>query len=246
MQSRTAKQARIRIGCAGWAVPRAVAEHFPQEGSGLQRYAARFNAAEINSTFYRFHKAATYERWRDTTPDDFMFAVKAPRAMTHDAKLRDCAHLIAPFVDEVEEGLGAKLGPLLVQLPPSLAFDAAVAGEFFAAFRERWNGALVCEPRHVTWFEPEAEALLAAHHVARAGADPARHPNAGEPGGWRGLSYWRLHGSPRMYYSSYEDDYLASLADNVREADDEAWVIFDNTTSGAAAANGLTLRGMLS
>jgi uncharacterized protein YecE (DUF72 family) len=245
MQSRTATQARIRIGCAGWAVPRAVAEHFPQEGSGLQRYAARFNAVEINSTFYRPHKPTTYERWRDTTPEGFRFAVKAPRTMTHDAKLRDCAHLIAPFVDEVK-GLGGKLGPLLVQLPPSLAFDAAVAGEFFGAFRERWEGPLVCEPRHVTWFEPDAEALLASHRVARAGADPARHPNAGGPGGWRGLSYWRLHGSPRMYYSSYDDDYLAALAEAVRHADGEAWVIFDNTTSGAAAANALTLQAMLS
>ena len=234
-----------RIGTAGWTIPRFVADEFPAEGTGLERYAARFSAAEINSTFYRSHKPSTWERWREVTPTDFCFAAKVPKTITHGAKLVGCEALLDAFVTEVSEGLGEKLGPLLVQLPPSLAFDADVAGAFFAALRQRSDRSIVCEPRHVSWFEPDAEALLVAHRAARAAADPARHSAGGTPGGWPGLAYWRLHGSPRMYYSSYDDAYLSTLARAVRAHEGEAWVIFDNTTSGAAAANALRLPEML-
>jgi len=235
----------VRIGTAGWTIPRFVADEFPSEGTGLQRYAARFSAAEINSTFYRSHKPSTWERWRQATPADFRFAAKTPKAITHEARLVGCEALLDSFVTEASQGLGEKLGPLLVQLPPSLAFDADVADAFFAALRRRSRQAIVCEPRHASWFEPEADALLLAHRVARAAADPARHPGAGEPGGWRGLAYWRLHGSPRMYYSSYDEAFLSRLAVDAESREGEAWVIFDNTTSGAAAANALQLSRML-
>jgi len=235
----------VRIGTAGWTIPRFVAGAFPAEGTGLERYAARFRAAEINSTFYRSHKPSTWVRWREAVPADFRFAAKVPKTITHGAKLIGCEALLDAFVTEVSEGLGEKLGPLLVQLPPSLAFDAEVAGAFFAALRRRSDHAIVCEPRHATWFGPEADALLVTHRVARAAADPARHPGAEAPGGWRELPYWRLHGSPRMYYSSYDDAFLGDVAAAVRAHDGAAWVIFDNTTSGAAAANALQLSRML-
>jgi uncharacterized protein YecE (DUF72 family) len=235
----------VRIGTAGWTIPRFVADEFPAEGTGLERYAARFRAAEINSTFYRSHKPSTWARWREAVPADFQFAAKVPKAITHEAKLVGCEARLDAFVAEVTDGLGEKLGPLLVQLPPSLAFDADVAGSFFAALREWTDQPLVCEPRHVTWFEPEAEALLVYYRVARAAADPARHPNADVPGGWPKFAYWRLHGSPRMYYSSYDDAFLGDLAVAVRAHQGQAWIIFDNTTSGAAAANALRLEEIL-
>src|SRR5689334_17239458 len=111
-----------RVGTAGWAIPRPVAERFPAEGSGLARYAARFDAVEINSTFYRSHRPATYARWVASTPPQFRFAVKLPRTITHEARLADSAARIAAFRAEAAQ-LGEKLGPLLVQLPPSLAYD---------------------------------------------------------------------------------------------------------------------------
>lgn len=232
----------FRIGTAGWAIPRAVADRFPAVGSGLGRYAARFNAVEINSTFYRPHRQSTFERWRDTAPADFRFAVKVPRAVTHEAKLRGCEALLATFVADVR-ALRPNLGPLLVQLPPSLAFDPGTAEAFFAHLRRLWQGSVVCEPRHPSWFEAEADGLLGECRVARAGADPARHARAASPGGWRGLSYWRLHGSPRMYYSSYEPKRLETLAaEMAADPGPEVWCVFDNTTSGAAAANALDLQ----
>jgi uncharacterized protein YecE (DUF72 family) len=230
---------------AGWAVPRAVADRFPVEGATLARYAARFDGVEINSTFYRSHRASTYGRWTAATPAHFRFAVKLPRTITHLARLADAMPLVDAFREEAG-GLGDKLGPLLVQLPPSLAFFAETAEPFFTGLRDRWPGAIVCEPRHVSWFEPTPEALLAAHRVGRVAADPAVCPAAAAPGGWEGIAYWRLHGSPRMYYSSYDEAYLQALASAIQGAPaHERWCVFDNTTSGAAAANALRLRSLL-
>ena len=236
----------IRIGTAGWGRPREVAHHFPADGTGLQRYAAVFDAAEINTSFYRPHQPKTYARWAAETPDGFRFAVKAPRAVTHDARLRDCGDLIRKFRDEAAS-LGPKLGPLLVQLPPSLAFDAGIAAPFFEGLRAIWPDPVVCEPRHATWFAPAAEALLVAHRIARVAADPAPHPMAAKPGGWTGLRYWRLHGSPRMYFTPYGEERLRRLAAQLLASDaEETWVIFDNTASGAAAADALMLREIMS
>lgn len=236
---------QVRIGTAGWSIPRVVANRFPSEGSGLQRYAACFNAAEINSSFYRPHKIETYARWRDATPPGFKFAVKAPRAITHHAKLTGYGEALAVFVTEAK-ALGPKLGPLLIQLPPSLSFDPIVAGRFFEDLRATFAGAVVCEPRHPTWFAPEAEAMLHAFQVARVAADPAPHARAAEPGGWPGLAYWRLHGSPRMYFSPYAEEALQALADRLAaSAAKGRWCIFDNTASGAAADDALKLAAML-
>ena len=226
------------LGTAGWAIPRAVSEVFPADGSGLQRYAARFNAVEINSTFYRSHRPGTLERWRATTPASFRFSVKAPWAITHEARLQGCGSRLGQFLEEIAP-LAEKLGAILVQLPPTLAFDAGVTAGFLETLRDRWNGPVALEPRHATWFGPEAGALLQAHRIARVAADPARVPAAGAPGGDQALAYWRLHGSPRLYYSSYGAEPLAALGQAIAQASGDAWCIFDNTASGAAVSQTL-------
>ncbi len=229
----------VRIGTAGWAIPRAAAHRFPEEGSGLDRYAARLDAVEINSSFYRPHRRSTYERWAASVPARFRFAVKLPKSITHQAQLVDCAPLIARFLDEAA-GLGDRLGPILVQLPPSLAFDPDIAQAFFAELKV--PGVIVCEPRHPSWFGLQADALLRDHRVARVAADPARTPAAAAPGGWPGLAYFRLHGSPRTYWSNYEPEALAAWARRVAQAASggvETWAIFDNTAHGHAIENAL-------
>lgn len=233
----------IRVGTAGWTLPRAEQEHFPDAGTHLQRYAGRFAAAEINSSFYRPHRPTTYARWAESVPPGFLFSVKLPKAITHQQKLRDAEPLLDGFLAETA-GLGERLGCLLVQLPPSLQFDPAVADAFLSALRARSPLAVACEPRHPSWFGGEAAELLARHQVARVAADPARVPAAAEPGGWPGLVYYRLHGSPRIYYSPYEADYLNALAARLRDeaaAGRQVWCIFDNTASGAATADALAL-----
>lgn len=235
----------VTIGTAGWSIPRVVAEGFAAEGSALERYATRFGAAEINSSFHRPHRLSTWARWREITPPGFRFSVKLPKAITHQAKLVGCDQALEAFMVEAET-LGDKLAVLLVQLPPSLGFDGAVAAAFFASLRARTSAAVACEPRHLSWFDAPAEALLRHHRVARVAADPALCEAAARPGGWPGLAYWRLHGSPAMYRSSYADR-LAGYADRLREsaAQAETWCIFDNTASSAATGDALALQAML-
>ena len=235
------------IGTAGWSIPKEHAAPFPTTGSHLERYGAVFNAVEINSSFYRPHRRATYERWAASVPADFRFAVKVPKAVTHQHRLEDVGDLLDRFLSEVG-GLGPQRGPLLVQLPPSLPFQAGVADRFFRELRDRTESGIVCEPRHPSWFTPEIDALLCELRIARVAADPAPVPGAAEPGGWRGLSYHRLHGSPRVYYSPYSSDALASIADQLRAAaadGAETWCIFDNTAAFAATGNALTVRELV-
>jgi uncharacterized protein YecE (DUF72 family) len=234
---------QIFIGTAGWSIPRASSHRCEGDGTHLQRYARVFNAAEINSSFHRPHAATTYARWADSTPAGFRFAVKLPKEITHVQKLRQSRAAVDRFLDE-SAGLGAKRGPLLVQLPPSLAFDARTAGRFFALLRQRYTGGIVCEPRHVTWFNGGAEQLLVRYEVARVAADPAPVAGGDAPAGWTGLTYFRLHGSPRKYWSSYATSTVEALAAALQRSSGERWCVFDNTASGAALENAWQLRQM--
>ena len=214
-------------------------------GSHLKRHGAVFNAVEINTSFYRPHRRGTYERWA-AVPEDFRFAVKVPKTITHERRLKGAGDLLDRFLSEVA-GLGPKLGPLLVQLPPSLSFQAGIADQFLGDLRSRTDAHIICEPRHASWFTPEVEALLDHLRSASVAADPAPAPGAGEPGGWRGLSYYRLHGSPRIYYSAYSPQDLAAVAAALAAnaaAGLETWCIFDNTAAFAATGDALTARGM--
>lgn len=232
----------LRIGCAGWSIPRHLASRFPEGGSHLERYARVFPAVEIDSSFYREHKPETYARWARSVPAGFRFAVKVPREITHFRKLSRPQGPLKSFLTGVGE-LGRNLAPLLVQLPPSLAFNKTRAGSFFRLLRSLHRGPVVCEPRHLSWLDPEADALLRRHHVGRVAADPVRDPRAAELGGWPQLVYFRLHGRPKVYYSAYSEEYLVSLADRLRAlpAGARLWCIFDNTAAGAAPVNALRL-----
>lgn len=230
----------IVIGTAGWSIAADAREHFAAEGSALERYAGRFGGVEINSSFHHSHRASTWRRWAESVPQDFRFAVKLPKTITHQRKLIGSEDLVDSFLQEAG-ALGEKLSVLLVQLPPKLGFDAGIAEDFFGYLRAATPARIACEPRHAEWFEPGADALLAGLKVARVAADPARVPEAALPGGWRGLAYWRLHGSPIMYRSSYEAERLDHYAELLKREECEAWCMFDNTASSAATANALGL-----
>lgn len=235
------------IGCAGWTLPRAAQQAFEAEGSHLQRYASRLNACEINSSFHRPHSQATYRRWADSVPAAFRFCVKLPKSITHDRRLAGCDRLLDDFLEQAG-GLGTRLGCLLVQLPPSLAFDEPTAQAFFMALRQRWACPIAAEPRHASWFTAPAERLLSSHGVARVLADPVRHDAGASPGGTPGLIYLRLHGSPQMYYSAYEAGLIAALARRIAAAlrdGTPVWCTFDNTAGGAAVDNALGLQQAL-
>ncbi|HEY5798798.1 MAG TPA: DUF72 domain-containing protein [Burkholderiaceae bacterium] len=238
------------IGTAGWSVPRADLDDggpFCGAGSQLERYARTFNCVEINSSFYRPHRPSTYARWRCCTPPEFRFAVKLPKLITHELRLRSCAPEIARFASEAGE-LREKFAVLLVQLPPSLGYSGRDAAEFFTQLREQLSStnapSIVCEARHASWFSASASDLLAEHDIVRVVADPPAVPG-NLPVSPRGPAYTRLHGSPRIYYSGYSAPFLDAVAASMRRTLAQArpaWCIFDNTAAGCAVPDALALR----
>lgn len=241
-ERRTFSRQPVRVGCAGWNIPRQTTSHFASKGSHLERYSQSFNCCEINSSFYRPHKKETWQRWARSVPAGFRFSVKAPRTITHEAKLNCTSEILSAFLEQIKF-LGEKLGPVLIQLPPSLEFDHARARKFLSLLRGRFSGDVVWEPRHISWFENEVDDFLKEFQIARVAADPACVPDAARPGGLARLAYFRLHGSPRRYFSAYSSDYLIRLVAQLASLDARAriWCIFDNTAFGAAIPNALEL-----
>ena len=237
---------RSHVGCAGWSIPRDEARHFPDGPSHLERYARVFNACEINSSFYRPHKNATWQRWGESVPPNFRFAVKAPRTITHESKLKCGAELLSPFIKQISF-LEDRLGPVLFQLPPGSEYESGSTRRFLSLLRGIYPGHVVWEPRHRSWFDQEADQLLTEFRIARVAADPACVSFGAEPAGWPSLVYFRLHGSPRRYYSSYSDEFLNTLASQMakRTATGQVWCVFDNTAAGYAVPNAIALREKL-
>ena len=243
------------VGTAGWTVPKQHQALFSMQAEGaklshLERYTSRLRCTEINSSFHRSHRCATWERWASMTPKDFRFAVKAPRAITHVARLENTGGALMEFFNGVL-GLGDKLGPVLLQLPPKLSFDEGVAQEFFSTLRELHPGAVALEPRHASWFTASVDHLLRTFEIARVAADPPKGSElAARSGGWQGLRYWRLHGAPRTYYSDYDKPRLQTFMERLQllegsSPEEETWVIFDNTALGHATANAIWLENEL-
>ncbi|MBA1203194.1 DUF72 domain-containing protein [Pseudomonas capeferrum] len=235
----------IHLGCAGWSLSRTQAEHFSTQGSHLERYASTLDAVEINSSFYRPHRPATYARWAASVPETFRFSVKVPKHITHEQRLVDCEPALITFLDQCGE-LGERLGCLLVQLPPSLVYEPELVKRFLGQLRNHFTGHVAIEPRHRTWIA--AEPLLIDMQIAQVAADPSRYGADAAPRGWPGLVYWRLHGSPKVYYSDYPSDWLQKLAPELMasaSAGRPTWCIFDNTAADAAVGDALEMQALV-
>lgn len=211
----------------------------------LSHYASRFNAVEVNASFYRAVRPSTYAAWRAATPEHFRFAIKGHRLVTHVNRLADAAEPVLRQRDGASV-LGERLAAVLWQLPRSLAKDGERLKAFVATLH-RWPGVRhVIEFRHESWFDAETIDLLAAHDIATAISDSERWPR------WDAVTtdlvYVRLHGKPQCYLSPYPADAIADWAARIR-----AWraegravqVYFDNTMQGAAVDDARRLSGFL-
>ena len=233
----------IYVGCAGWSLPPHEKHRFPIDGSHLARYAGCFSAVEINSSFYQVHRPETYARWAASVPAGFRFSVKFPKVITHERRLKNVRKMLTPFIGSVTD-LGDKLGALLLQLPPSFEFERRGATTFFKLLRSMHAGTVVLEPRHATWFHAKAVDLCKAFGIGYVVADPAPVEGAAALEAWTDIVYFRLHGSPRMYFSPYSAEYLESLAarlDEIAASGLPVWCIFDNTGMGTATGNACDL-----
>jgi uncharacterized protein YecE (DUF72 family) len=234
----------IRIGTAGWALPKALRISQLASKPVLEQYAALFDAVEINSSFYRPHRRSTYERWGASVPASFRFSIKLPRMITHERGLLRCEGETAAFMESAA-GLAEKLAVILVQLPPSRTFDQPIAAAFFKLLRKQTAAQIVCEARNPTWFAHEATAVLEELGITRVVADPVPPGCEFVASAHSRFAYVRLHGSPKMYYSSYSVDYLQGVAADAGAAA-ETWYIFDNTAAGAAWSDATMLQRLIS
>lgn len=237
----------VHIGTCGWNYPDWRDSFYAGTPSRdwLARYAGHFKSVEVDSTFYRHQRPATFAHWREQTPDGFTFAIKGHRYLTHILRLA-----AAPAALEQSRAaaaqLGDKLAVVLWQTPRSLHQDVARL-ERFAASLQAWPEVRhALEFRHTSWFDGETAACLRAHGLANCISDAADWPL------WDAVTsdlvYLRLHGHFATYRSAYGDEGLAPWAEQVRTWLGEGrsvHVYFDNTGGGAALEDARRLREML-
>ncbi len=267
----------IRVGISGWTYAGWRGDFYPAglvQRRELAYAAERLGSIEINGSFYSLQRPSSYRRWREETPDDFVFAVKGGRYLTHLLRLRDVEAALANFCASGLLALGPKLGPVLWQLPERLAFDAALVGDFLAllphtagevaALAARHDAKLAGDRvlaeaedpalpvRHALEFRSEtfctdaAFDLLRAHDVACVVADTARRFPRVEVR-TSDLVYVRLHGDTELYASGYGPDALARWAQKCQAwaEDGDVVVYFDNDAKGHAPHDALALQRLL-
>lgn len=227
----------MRIGTAGWNIPAEFRSSFPEEGSHLTRYSQILNAVEINSTFYKYHQARTFARWKEETPANFQFSVKLHQDFTHKCDLYPKVRDLKNFFQGVNE-LGEKWKVLLIQFPGKMEFHEKKISRFYDLLRRNFEGHIVLEPRNLTWISKESLKLMKEFRISKVIADPERCPLKKNPE--FGIHYVRLHGSPIIYRSSYTKKFLKGLKRDLQSIRNP-WVIFDNTTFGLATENALFL-----
>lgn len=232
----------MKVGTAGWSIPIEFQRQFPEEESQLQSYSRVFPCVEINSTFSKIHLPRTFEKWAQLTPEKFEFSLKLHRSFTHVSDLTPRALELRKNL-ELMSHLGDKWTVLLLQFPGSRQFDEKKMARFYELIRKSFSGHLVVEPRNMSWLSKESRALMREFKVSKVIADPERCPHETKAiltSG--GITYYRLHGSPIVYRSSYSRSFLRKLHTELKHAKNP-WCIFDNTTLGKGTGNALTLRG---
>jgi len=234
--------AEFRVGTSGWSYKHWVGPFYPpgtRPAAFLEHYVGHFDCVELNVTFYRLPKPETVKGWARKAPEGFAFCPKLSRLITHQKKLRGVRELLERFAERLRP-LEGKLGPLLVQLPPSFAFEEERVRGFAASLGEQAPGFRVAlEARHPSWTEPAALELLEAYGIAWVVADSGgRFPSCEAL--TASFGYLRLHGPGELYASRYTGAQLAAHADCVLRwlaAGRDVWAMFNNDFAGHAVAN---------
>ena len=262
----------IRVGISGWRYAPWRGVFYPPglvQRRELEYAAARFGSVEINGSFYSLQAPASYRCWHDATPDGFVFAVKGPRYLTHMLRLRNVGKPLANFLASGVLRLGAKLGPMLWQLPAHFPFDAARMDAFFSLLprdtgaalalarkrdiaRMRGRSALAIdavrplrhalEPRHASFGSRESLALMERHGIALVVADSAgKFPHFEHRTG--DFTYLRLHGDEQLYVSGYSDAALRRWAAKIRRwaSNGDVYCYFDNDAKVHAPFDAMAL-----
>jgi uncharacterized protein YecE (DUF72 family) len=235
----------LYVGTSGWQYRDWRDSFYPRElaqSGWLRHYADRFATVELNNSFYRLPERATFDAWRAATPDDFVLAVKMSRYLTHIRRLRDPEEPVRRFLERAG-GLGEKLGPVLVQLPPTLQVDLARLADTLDRFPPGVRVAV--EPRDDSWFEEELRTLLEDRGVALCLADsPRRATPVWRTAGWGFVRFHEGLATPRPCYGERA---LATWADRIASLwDDRADVFcyFNNDARACAVRDAVTFAGL--
>ncbi|WP_432828066.1 DUF72 domain-containing protein [Dactylosporangium sp. CA-092794] len=230
----------MRIGTSGWQYKDWRGRFYPREVPQrlwLEHYAAAFGTVEVNNAFYRLPERATFEQWRRRTPEDFILAVKASRFLTHVKRLREPREPVARLLGRAA-GLGGKLGPVLLQLPPTMPADPAALDETLAAFPRDVRVAV--EPRHESWWTAEVRDVLQSHDAALCWSDRKGRPRSPL---WRtaGWGYLRMHEGRATPWPRYGRTALDTWAGRLAETFEESYVYFNNDPGCAAVTDAVAL-----
>ena len=232
----------LRIGCSGWVYKDWTGPFYPagtKDKDRLAHYVTRFDTAEINASFYRLPSEAMVEGWRERTPDDFLFAWKVSRFITHNKKLKDCAGPVALVWGRMAP-LDGKLGPALVQLPPMLRRNDDRLASFLKLSPP---GRVTIEFRHPSWYDPAVFRILSDFDAALCISD---HHHAPAP--WELTASWayvRGHGPGGRYFGRYSDADLRCWAGQIAEWRRRGLPVhayFDNDIKSAAPLDALKLK----
>jgi uncharacterized protein YecE (DUF72 family) len=231
----------IRIGTSGWTYKHWESVFYPDDwpkAKWLEYYARHFDTVELNASFYKLPSLTTFKNWKERTPDNFLWSVKASKFITHIKRLKDPAEQLKRLYDSIA-GLEGKLGVILFQLPPSLHFDEKLIRDFCELLDRRLHYTL--ETRHSSWLQDKASGVLNEFSIAHCLSDTAgRYPSPEEP--TADFVYIRLHGSEKLYASGYTEEELKTWAEKIRRWKRPAFVYFDNDFEGHAVKNAMRLK----
>ncbi len=235
------------IGCSGFHYKDWKETFYPKDlpqRKWFEHYSQHFNTLELNVTFYRFPQLSFLENWYDKSPDDFKFAVKAPRAITHYKKFNEVGDMLTDFYDTISKGLKEKLGPVLFQLPPSVHFSEELLERIIKSLDSKFLNVL--EFRHESWWQDSVYEELARHNISFSGMSHPKLPKGvvmNTP-----QLYYRFHGAEKLYASNYSDEELEDFVQQVKGSHKikEVYVYFNNTDKAYAVGNAKTLVNFIS
>lgn len=225
----------VLIGTSGWQYDSWRGRLYPRDvpkARWLEHYAARFATVESNSAFYRLPERRTFENWAARTPDDFVWAVKASRYLTHVRRLQDPAEPVHRLVDRLE-GLGDKCGPVLLQLPPTLRLDLEALDATLAAFPRSMR--IAVEPRHPTWFVDETRSLLERRRAAFCLADrPGLRAPRWATASWGYLRFHEGRATPSPCYGRRSLETWSARLGELFGPTADVYCYFNNDPGGCA------------
>jgi uncharacterized protein YecE (DUF72 family) len=241
-----AKAKSIYIGTSGWHYKHWRRRFYPEDlhyNHFLDYYARQFHTAEINNSFYKMPEEGTFIKWKETTPENFIFTAKASRYITHMKKLKDAEKPVNNFLEKLSV-LGDKLGPVLFQLPPKWKVNAERLKTFIDSITDKYRYAF--EFRDPSWFNDEIYAELSAKNAAFCiyNLEGIQSPLSVTAD----FIYIRLHGPDGAYQGSYDDKALSDWAKNISDWNEQGkdiFCYFDNDEKGFAPQNALKLKSML-